>query len=69
MMTPSKKKLWKQPSPGYFQKGKYNYAPEVKQMRNYLDLLHLNHGNPNIEGIVTPGNAVGRYHDFHSVAE
>lgn len=42
-------------------------------MRNYLDIMHDNHGLvqalERIDGIPHYANCVGRYHDFQSVAE
>lgn len=67
------KKLWNDPTPAVYQRGGYSFKPELAQMRNYLDIMHDNHGLKHnyerIDGIPHFSNCVGRYHDFHSVAE
>jgi hypothetical protein len=67
------KKLWKAPTPDVYVRGSYSFKPEVHQMRNYLDIMHDNHGMvpmlERIDGIPHYSQCVGRYHDFKSVAE
>ncbi len=36
--------MWEEIEPKDYTRGTYRFAPEVQQMRNYLDIKHYAHG-------------------------
>ena len=61
-------KKWKPPTKDEYQKGIYNFKPEISVIRDYLDMLHEDHENDERRANIPPiDDCIRRHSEVHDV--